>query len=132
MNRRAATLLAAALLAAGPTSPGVAQPAAVAKTILQDQDFPPPAHHTITVRTVVRHGGVVAPHTHPGVEMGYVLSGAGVLSVAGRADLTLSAGGSFAILPRTVHSVRNTGPGDLTMISTYVVEKNQPIATPAP
>ena len=41
-------------------------------------------------------------------------------------------GDSFAIPPRTVHSVKNTGGGALTMLSTYVVEQGQPIASPAP
>jgi len=77
-------------------------------------------------------GGEVLPHTHPGVEMGYVIEGRATLRVVGQPSRSLSAGDSFAIPARTIHRVRNDGPGALTMLSTYVVEKGQPIASPAP
>jgi quercetin dioxygenase-like cupin family protein len=121
-------LLAALLLA----SAAAAQPDTVHKTTLQDVLFPPPIYHTATVRTVVDPGGEVAPHTHPGIEMGYILEGQAVLDVRGQPPRALAAGDSFSIPPRTVHSVKNAGPGALTMVSTYVVEKGQPIASPAP
>ena len=109
-----------------------AQPSAVHKTTLQDQPFPPPRYHTVTVRTVGDPAGLVAPHTHPGLEIGYVLEGRAVLKVAGQPPRSLAAGDSFAIPVRTVHSVQNAGPGALTMLSTYVVERGQPIASLAP
>jgi quercetin dioxygenase-like cupin family protein len=109
-----------------------AQPNAVHKTTLQDTPFPPPVYHTATVRTVVDPGGEVAPHTHPGIEMGYVLKGHATLNVRGQPSRSLASGDSFSIPPRTVHSVLNAGPGALTMLSTYVVDKGQPIASPAP
>jgi quercetin dioxygenase-like cupin family protein len=109
-----------------------AQPNMVHKTTLQDRPFPPPLYHTVTVRTVVDPGGLVGPHTHPGIEMAYVLDGRAVLKVRGEPPLSLSAGDSFSVPARTVHSVENTGPGALTMVSTYVVERGQPIASPAP
>lgn len=124
------SIIAAALLSLA--SLAGAQPDAVHKTTLQDQPFPPPTYHTATVRTVVDPGGEVVPHTHPGLEMGYVLAGKAVLQVAGSPPRSLSAGDSFSIPARRVHSVRNAGPGPLTMLSTYVVEKGQPIASPAP
>jgi quercetin dioxygenase-like cupin family protein len=121
-----------ALVALSLASAAGAQPNMVHKTTLQDRPFPPPHYHTATVRTVVDHGGVVAPHTHPGIEMGYVLDGRAVLKVRGEPPVSLSAGDSFSVPARTVHSVENTGPGALTMLSTYVVERGQPIASPAP
>ena len=124
--------LAAALAAITLAPAASAQPGAVHKTTLQDQPFPPPKYHTVTVRTVVDAGGLVAPHTHPGLEMGYVLKGQAELKVAGQTARTLYDGDSFAIPARTIHSVKNTGPGALTMVSTYVVERGQPIASPAP
>jgi len=122
----------AALIALSFASAADAQPSAVHKTALQDVPFPPPQYHTTTIRTLVDRGGVVEPHTHPGVEMGYVLGGHAVLKINGRPPRALSAGDSFAVPARTIHSVENTGPGALTMLSTYVVEKGQPIASPAP
>ena len=32
----------------------------------------------------------------------------------------------------TPHSVQNAGPGELTILSTYVVDRAKPLATPAP
>jgi quercetin dioxygenase-like cupin family protein len=127
------TLAVAAVLAAVAFAPAAdAQPGAVHKTTLQDQPFPPPRYHTVTVRTVVDPGGQVDPHTHPGLEMGYVLEGRAVLKVRGEPPRSLAAGDSFAIPVRRVHSVQNAGPSPLTMLSTYVVEHGQPIASPAP
>jgi quercetin dioxygenase-like cupin family protein len=119
-----------AVLALG--TPALSQPSTVHKTTLQDQPFPPPVYRSVTVRTVVDAGGEVLPHTHPGVEMGYVLEGNAVLRVAGQPPRSLAAGDSFSIPARTVHSVQNSGPGALTMLSTYIVEKDQPISSPAP
>lgn len=121
-----------ALVALSLASPASTQPDMVHKTTFQDRPFPAPLYHTATVRTVVDRGGEVQPHTHPGIEMGYVLDGRAVLRIAGLPPRSLSAGDSFSIPPRTVHSVQNAGPGALTMLSIYVVEKGQPIASPAP
>ena len=121
--------LAGVVVVCGPVH---AQPQAVHKTTLQTQDFPPPNLHTVTVRTVVGSGGLVARHTHPGVEMAYIADGHALVKIGGRPDQTLTAGGSFSVPPGTPHSVRNTGAGPLTIISTYVVDKAKPIASPAP
>jgi quercetin dioxygenase-like cupin family protein len=125
------SLRLAALAAMVLASAAGAQPSPVHKTTLQDTPFPPPIYHTATVRTVVDPGGEVAPHTHPGVEMGYVLEGQATLNVRGKPPRSLAAGDSFSVPARTVHSVQNTGPGALTMLSTYVVDKRLPIASPA-
>jgi quercetin dioxygenase-like cupin family protein len=131
-SRNACVALAAFAAALTLATAAGAQPTAVHKTTLQEQPFPPPRYHTVTVRTVVDTGGEVAPHTHPGVEMGYVLEGQAVLAVRGQSPRSISAGDSFSIPARTVHSVKNAGPGALTMLSTYVVLRGQPIASPAP
>jgi quercetin dioxygenase-like cupin family protein len=123
----------ATLLAAVSLTTASAQPNAVHKTTLQQQPFPPaPAYHSITVKTVVDPGGLVAPHTHPGVEMAYVVGGQAEVKIAGQADRSLAAGDSFSVPAGTVHSVRNQGPGPLTLVSTYLVDASKPIASPAP
>jgi quercetin dioxygenase-like cupin family protein len=124
---RLAGLLAALSLAA--LAP--AGSAAVHRTTLQDQDFPPPSRHTVTMKAVVDAGGEVPPHTHPGLEMAYVVEGQATLMVKGQPGRSFAAGDSFAIPPHTVHRVKNAGSGPLTMVSTYVVDKGQPVASPA-
>jgi quercetin dioxygenase-like cupin family protein len=127
---RQALALAAGLTLIG-AGAAFTQPSAVHKATLATQEFPGPTYRTVTVKTEIDRGGEVAPHTHPGAEMGYVLKGRGVLKEAGGVDLTIQPGMSFAIPPDTVHSVRNTGTSQLVIVSTYVVDKTKPIATPA-
>src|ERR1700743_3692520 len=62
----------------------------------QEQPYPA-GYHSLTVKTTVDHGGTVLPHTHPGIEMSYLLEGQGVLKVQGQPDRTLAAGDSFRI-----------------------------------
>ncbi len=122
----------AALMVMAMAAGAAAQSDKVHKTTLQEQPFPPAPLHTVTVRTLVDQGGLVAPHTHPGAEMAYIVQGRATVTIAGAAPQTLSAGGSFAVPPQTVHSVRNVGDGTLVMVSTYVVDQTKPIASPAP
>ena len=49
--------------------------------------------------------------------------------VHGRATLTLRAGDGFLIPPRTPHNARDLGPGPGHMLSTYIVEVGQPLAS---
>ncbi|HEX3918285.1 MAG TPA: cupin domain-containing protein [Caulobacteraceae bacterium] len=86
-----------------------AAPPAVHKTTMEDQPFPAP-YHTITVRTVIAAGGDVAPHTHPGLEMAYIVSGRAAFSLAGQAPLMLRAGDTVAVPEGRVHSVHKCRP----------------------
>jgi quercetin dioxygenase-like cupin family protein len=108
-----------------------AAPPAVHKTTMEDQPFPAP-YHTITVRTVIATGGDVAPHTHPGLEMAYIVSGRAAFSLAGQAPLMLRAGDTVAVPEGRVHSVHNAGRSALIILSTYVVKVGEPIASPSP
>jgi quercetin dioxygenase-like cupin family protein len=124
-------LALAPLLILGPVAL-MAQPSAIQRTTLQSTDFPDPNWRSTLVRVQVGMGGVVARHTHPGVEIGYIEHGEAQVAVEGRAPMTLTDGQSFLVPPETPHRVTNTGPGPLTILSTYVVDRAKPIATPAP
>lgn len=132
VSRARLALILAALCASSLASAAGGQPNKVHKTTLQEQQFPPPLYHTVTMKAVVDPGGEVTRHTHPGAEMAYIVEGQAVVRVNGQPDRSLSAGDSFTIPPRIVHSVQNKGSGALVIVSTYVVEKGQPIASPAP
>jgi quercetin dioxygenase-like cupin family protein len=103
----------------------------VKRATLQVQPFPGPVLHTIMTRAEIAPGGEVPSHTHPGIEMGYVASGEAVLARKGQADLRLKAGDSFSIPQGLIHSLKNAGRGPLVVISTYVVDQNQPLVIPA-
>lgn len=102
----------------------------VHKTTLQSMPFPDHGEHTVLVRTVVDPGRQVALHSHPGLELAYIVSGRAHVHVQGRPDAELGPGGSFAAPPDTPHAVGNIGRDPLVIVSTYVVDPTKPIATP--
>jgi quercetin dioxygenase-like cupin family protein len=68
-------------------------------------------------------------HQHPGEEVGYILAGTVEMRIEGRDTLTLHAGEGFLIPPRTPHNALDLGPETGRMLSTYIVEVGEPIAT---
>jgi quercetin dioxygenase-like cupin family protein len=88
-----------------------------------------PGREIVQVRTEIPEGVESGWHLHPGEEVGYILQGTVEMSVEGRPARTLHAGDGFLIPPRTPHNARDTGPGTGLMLSTYLVEIGQPLAT---
>ena len=78
-------------------------------------------------------GTAIGFHTHPGDECGYVLKGPLVLKIKGQPDRMLKIGETFFIARGVVHSLA-TVPGDEggTALSTWIIDKGQPLASPAP
>jgi quercetin dioxygenase-like cupin family protein len=72
-----------------------------------------------------------APRTwsHPGEEVGYILAGTVQMMIQGQPTLTLQAGDPFLMPPRTPHNALDVGPETGQMLSTYIVEVGQPLAT---
>jgi quercetin dioxygenase-like cupin family protein len=126
-----AFLFACIAMATTGSTAAIAQTDPVHKTTLQTVAFPGAGYHSVLVRTNVDPGGLVARHTHPGLELGYIVSGDAIVSLDGRPPQRLQSGGSFAVPARTPHSVKNVGLGELTIVSTYVVDPAEPIARPA-
>jgi quercetin dioxygenase-like cupin family protein len=77
-------------------------------------------------------GSSIGYHTHPGDEAGYVLKGNLTLKVQGQPDRPLKAGDSFFNPRGAIHSVVAAGPDGGTAVSSWIVDKGQPLATPAP
>jgi quercetin dioxygenase-like cupin family protein len=72
-------------------------------------------------------------HTHPGDESGYVLKGTLILKTRGKPDRTLKAGDTFFNERGAIHSLIAAPSGDGgTAVSTWIVDKGVPIATPVP
>jgi quercetin dioxygenase-like cupin family protein len=103
----------------------------VSRTILQKTDYPGDRHATILVMAEIAPGALVARHTYPGVKSGYIVEGGGTLAVKGHANREIKAGDGFQIPPETPHSVQN-GNARTRVLITYVVEKDKPLASPAP
>ncbi|MBK9081985.1 MAG: cupin domain-containing protein [Rhizobiales bacterium] len=123
----------AALAASGLAQPAAAQqPTAIQRIELAKQMFPPDRFATFIYMVVVQPGGIVARHTHPGIEMGYTLEGDAVLSVEGQPDLKMTPGVTYSVPPGAIHGAKNTGDKPIKIVATFVVEKDKPLATPAP
>ena len=61
--------------------------------------------------------------------MGYILAGTVEMRIRDSGTLLLHAGDGFLIPPGTPHNARDLGPGTGRMLSTYIVEIGQPLAT---
>jgi quercetin dioxygenase-like cupin family protein len=88
-----------------------------------------PGREIVQVLTLIPVGIESGWHTHPGEEVGYILAGTVEMMIQGRTTLTLHAGDGFLIPPSTPHNARDLGPGIGRMLSTYIVETGQPLAT---
>jgi quercetin dioxygenase-like cupin family protein len=77
-------------------------------------------------------GSAIGFHTHPGDEAGYVIKGTLILKVQGQPDRTLKAGDSFFNPRGAVHSIVAAPGGDAMAVSSWIIDKGQPLATPVP
>jgi quercetin dioxygenase-like cupin family protein len=112
--------------------PAVAQqPEPVKRTVLQKNDFPGEKTSTLLVLVEIAPNFVVAKHTHPGLETGYVTDGQITLSVDGQAEKTLKAGDSYTN-PAAVPHIAKAGPQGVKLIATFIVDKDKPLAAAAP
>jgi len=88
-----------------------------------------PGREIVQVLTEIPEGVESGWHVHPGEEVGYILEGTVEMSVEGSDPRTVRAGEGFLIPPRTPHNARDLGPRTGRMLSTYLVEIGQPLAT---
>jgi quercetin dioxygenase-like cupin family protein len=109
-----------------------AQAPAMKRTILHKSDLSAPVREVVQAMVELPSGVRSGRHTHPGEEVGYVLEGALVLTVEGRAPATVKAGDTFMVEAGRIHETINEGPAMAKILATYVVEKGKPLATPAP
>jgi quercetin dioxygenase-like cupin family protein len=88
-----------------------------------------PGREIVQVLTEIPVGVESGWHTHPGEEVGYILAGTVEIRIEGRTTSTLHEGDGFLIPSRTPHDARDLGPGTGRMLSTYLVEIGEPLAT---
>ena len=80
----------------------------------------------VQVRVDFGPGASFPRHSHPGVEIAYVLEGTVEYEVEGK-PVVLKAGESLFLPAGTVHAARNPGAGHAAELATYQVEKGKPI-----
>jgi len=88
-----------------------------------------PGREIVQVLTVIPVGVESGWHTHPGEEVGYLLTGTIQMMIKDRETLIVHAGEGFLIPPGTPHNALDLGPETGQMLSTYIVEVGKPIAS---
>ena len=88
-----------------------------------------PGREIVQVLTEIPVGVSSGWHIHPGEEVGYIMAGTVEMQIQDQPTLTLQTGDGFLIPPRTPHNATDLGPGTGRMLSTYIVEIGQPLAT---
>jgi quercetin dioxygenase-like cupin family protein len=111
---------------------GLAQAPALTRTMVTKADVSVPGREAVIARVEVAPGGIAGWHTHPGDEISYVMEGEATLMIAGQPDRKVAAGGGFVIPAGVVHNARNDAATPVKLVGVYVVEKGQPLASPAP
>src|SRR5256714_1423931 len=99
------------------------------RTELQHRASSIPGREIVQVLTEIPAGVESGWHMHPGEEVGYILAGTVEMMIQGQPTLTLHAGDPFLMPPRTPHNALDLGPETGMMLSTYIVEVGQPLAT---
>jgi len=119
----AVALVAGALFAQNP---------GIQRTILQRKDISVPGREAVVARVEIAPNAYAGRHTHPGEEISYILEGQGEILIEGQPALPVKPGDSFIIPAGAKHDAHNTGAQPLRLVGVYVVDKSQPLATPAP
>ena len=121
-------LLALSVLALACGGTAVAQ--GIKRTPLQKAEFPD-GYVSISGIAEIPAGGTAGRHTHPGIELGYVMEGEGELLVEGQQARPIKAGDSWVIPAGTAHDAKASAGKPLKVLAVYVVDKSKPLATPA-
>jgi quercetin dioxygenase-like cupin family protein len=111
------------------TTPADGLASRLKRTELQHSASSIPGREIVQVLTEIPAGVESGWHMHPGEEVGYILAGTVQMEIEGQPTLTLHAGDPFLMPPRTLHNALDLGPDTGRMLSTYIVEIGEPIAT---
>jgi quercetin dioxygenase-like cupin family protein len=109
--------------------PADALAATLKRTEIQRGPLSIPGREMVQVRTEIPCGVASGWHTHPGEEIGYIIAGTVRMEIRDQPTLTLHLGSGFLIPPRVPHNATDLGPDTGQMLSTYIVETGQPVAT---
>jgi quercetin dioxygenase-like cupin family protein len=107
------------------TTPGVS------RKILSQSDGPTPGYVTLLVAIEIEAGVTIGRHTHPGIESAYILEGGFELPIEGQPTRAYKPGDGFVVPAETPHAGNKNGDVKTRVLSTYIVEKGKPLASPA-
>jgi quercetin dioxygenase-like cupin family protein len=110
----------------------LAQTPAIQRTVVKKGDVSVPGREAVVARVEIAPMAFAGRHTHPGDEISYVTEGEGEILIEGQPPLKVKAGDGFVVKGSLKHDAHNTGSQPLKLIGIYVVDKDKPLATPAP
>ncbi len=119
-----------AIVAALAAVTAIAQAPGIKRTVLQKGDVTAD-HEVVMARAEISAGGSTGRHTHPGVEVGYVIEGTSQVEVEGQPTKMYKAGDTYFIPAGTIHNATAMEGKQATVLATYIVKKGEPLATPA-
>jgi quercetin dioxygenase-like cupin family protein len=117
-------ILGLAVVACVCASAAIAKQGGIKRTPLQKAEFPE-GYVTIIGTAEIPVGGSAGRHTHPGIEMGYVLEGEVDLLMDGKPDQRLKAGDSYSIPAGVVHDPKVHGDRAVRVLAVDVVDKTK-------
>jgi|SRR5579872_173260 quercetin dioxygenase-like cupin family protein len=103
----------------------------VTRKILSQTDGPTAGYTTLVVDITIEPGVFVGRHTHPGIESAYMLDGGFDLPVEGQGTVAFKPGMGVVVPANTPHAGMKNGDKATHIVSTYIVEKGKPLASPA-
>jgi quercetin dioxygenase-like cupin family protein len=107
-----------------------AQQAGTRRIDLQRHDLSVPGREVVQTIVELDPGITSSRHSHPGVEIVFVLEGAALeYRVEGNPPITLKPGEVLFIPAGAVHSAKNVGDRKGAELATYIVEKGKPLLT---
>jgi len=129
MRQSSLALAAVFLFVCGGTSAQTESP--IKRTIITRGDVSVPGREAVVAQVEIAPGALAGRHTHPGDEISYFLGGEGELLIDGQPPRRMKAGEAFVIPAGVVHAARNPGAEPARLVGVYIVEKGQPLASPA-
>lgn len=101
----------------------------IQRKVLSQTEGPAPGYVTIIADVEIPPGVVAGKHTHPGIETGYVMEGEFSLPIGDKV-VALKPGDAFQVPVGVPHAGGPAIDKRIRIISTFVVEKDKPLATP--
>lgn len=129
-NRPAAAVSLAALLVG--LVPFARAQEGIERTVLLRHDLDIPGREALMVEVSIPPGAREGRHTHAGLVLARVLEGELRFEMAGEPARRVGPGGATLIEAGRVHEGINDGPVPVRLLATFVVEKGEPLSTPAP
>jgi quercetin dioxygenase-like cupin family protein len=124
-------LLGLSIVALAFAGGAVAQQGGIKRTPLQKAEFPE-GFVSVSAIAEVPAGGAAGRHSHPGIELGYIMEGEADLILDGQPAQHLKAGDSYQVPMGVVHDAKTSGDKPLKVLTVYIVDKTRPLASPAP